>query len=318
MSDFSNPIFHDADKAREWLEARLWPQGPVCPHCGVVDGATAMKGKTARAGLYQCRSCSEQFTVTVGTLYERSHVPLNKWLAATYLMMSSKKGMSALQIGRMISVTYKTAWFMCHRIRESLRDPNAGPLGGEGMIVEADETYVGGKDKNRHASQRRGPVGSSDKEPVVALVERNGRVRSTHTRDVNSKTLRTILYSQLDTQSVLMTDGHRSYPAIGTAFAGHHAVDHSMGEYVRGFAHTNTIESYFAILKRGIMGTFHHVSATHLKRYVGEFDFRYNERSALGVDDMGRFTKSVGGIVGKRLTYRRTDSQQAGAQALQA
>ena len=318
MSDFSNPIFHDADKAREWLEARLWPQGPVCPHCGVVNEATAIKGKTARAGLYQCRACSDQFTVTVGTLYERSHAPLNKWLAATYLMMSSKKGMSALQISRMIGVTYKTSWFLCHRIRESLRDPNAGPLGGAGMTVEADETYVGGKDKNRHANKRRGPVGSSDKEPVVALVEREGRVRSFHVRDVNSKTLRPILTEQIHAASHLMTDTARMYPAFGRHFAQHTMVNHTINEYVRGDAYTNTVESYFAILKRGIVGTFHHVSATHLKRYVGEFDFRYNERIALGVDDMTRFSKSVGGIVGKRLTYRRTDGQPAGSEAIHA
>ncbi len=318
MNDFSNPIFHDADKAREWLEARLWPQGPVCPHCGVVNEATAIKGKTARAGLYQCRACSDQFTVTVGTLYERSHAPLNKWLAATYLMMSSKKGMSALQISRMIDVTYKTAWFMCHRIRESLRDPNAGPLGGKGVTVEADETYVGGKDKNRHANKRQHVPGPSQKEPVVALVERNGRVRSFHVRDVNSKNLRPILTEQLDQSTRLMTDTTWVYKNAGKHFAGHEMVNHGAGEYVRGFAHTNTVEGYFSILKRGITGTFHHVSATHLKRYVGEFDFRYNERKALGVDDMQRFSKAVGGVVGKRLTYRRTDGQQAGAQALQA
>ncbi len=312
MSDFSNPIFHDETKAREWLERRLWPEGPICPKCGVVDQATLMQGKTTRPGLYQCNACREPFTVTVGTLYERSHVPLHKWLGATHLMMASKKGMSALQISRMIGVTYKTAWFLCHRIRESLRETNPSPLGGEGMTVEADETYVGGKDKNRHANKRVGVRGGSQKEAVVALVERQGRVRSTHVRDVNAKTLRIVLTAQLDASTSLMTDEHSGYLGIGRAFASHDRVNHTMGEYVRGDAHTNTVESYFAILKRGIVGTFHHVSPQHLKRYVGEFDFRYNERIALGVTDAMRFEKSIGGIVGKRLTYRRTGGGKDG------
>jgi len=314
MSDFSNPIFHDETKAREWLEARLWPEGSVCRHCGVVNEATLMKGKTTRPGLYQCNACREPFTVTVGTLYERSHVPLHKWLGATHLMMASKKGMSALQISRMIGVTYKTAWFMCHRIRESLRVTDDGQLGGEGVTVEVDETYVGGKESNKHAKKRSGSRGlGAPKEAVVALVERGGRVRSTHVRDVNSKTLKSVLFSQLDPNTALMTDGHRSYPAIGAAFASHQIVDHSMGEYVRGNATTNTVESYFAILKRGVVGTFHHVSAQHLKRYVGEFDFRYNTRTALGYTDAMRFAEAIPGIEGKRLTYRRIGDGQAAA-----
>src|ERR1700676_5217083 len=178
MSNFSNPIFHDETKAREWLEARLWPEGPICPKCGVVGEATLMKGKTTRAGLYQCNACREPFTVTVGTLYERSHIPLHKWLAATHLMMASKKGMSALQISRMLGIGYKSAWFMCHRIRESLRDTKLDtPLGGQNKVVEADEMYVGGKEANKHASKRkhqgRGPVGN---DPPVSLVEREARV----------------------------------------------------------------------------------------------------------------------------------------------
>src|SRR3984885_3344661 len=174
MSDLSNPIFTDEAKARAWLEARIWPNGPICPKCGSVNNATLMKGKTTRPGLYQCNACREPFTVTVNTLYERSHVPLHKWLAATHLMMASKKGMSALQISRMIGVTYKTAWFLCHRIRESLREHNPAPLGGEGMTVEMDETYVGGKEKNKHRAKRNSDhIGGVGKEMVFSLVERD-------------------------------------------------------------------------------------------------------------------------------------------------
>ena len=316
-TSYSNPIFHNEIKAREWLERRLWPEGPICPKCGVVKQATLMRGKSHRAGLYQCNACQEPFTVTVGTLYERSHVPLHKWLAATYLMMSSKKGMSALQISRMIGVTYKTAWFLCHRIRESLRD-SSGPLGGEGKVVEVDETYVGGRDSNRHKSKMKGKTFRSqsvEKEPIVSLVERGGRVRSTHIRDVNIKTLRPILLEQIHAASHVMTDQHAVYPAATRAFAQHSYVNHGLDEYVRGDVSTNTVESYFAILKRGVFGTFHHVSAQHLKRYVGEFDYRYNTRIALGYSDMDRFAESFPGIVGKRLTYRRPRGAEERAQA---
>jgi transposase-like protein len=317
MSDFSNPIFHDADKAREWLEARLWASGPICPHCGVVDQATALKGKSHRPGLYQCNACRSPFSVTVGTLYERSHVPLNKWLGATHLMMASKKGMSALQISRMIGVTYKTAWFMCHRIRESLREHNPAPLGGEGMTVEADETYVGGKEKNKHKAKRDAQhIGGVGKEMVFSLVERGGRVRSQHMTDISATNLRPILKAQLvdADKTRLMTDGEGQYRLIAPMFKSHGVVNHGIGEYVRGDIHSNTVESYFAILKRGVVGTFHHVSAQHLKRYVGEFDYRYNTRKALGFTDAQRFDLSIPGIVGKRLTYRRTSgSAQAAA-----
>jgi transposase-like protein len=307
-TDYTNPIFHDETKARAWLQARLWPHGPICPKCGVVNEATLMQGKTTRAGLYQCNACREPFSVTVGTLYERSHVPLHKWLAATHLMMASKKGMSALQISRMIGVTYKTAWFLCHRIRESLRETSPSPLGGEGQVVEVDETYVGGKDANRHKSQMKGKgfrAQSVEKEPVVSLVERGGRVRSFHVPSVSSKNLGPILYEQIHHTSHLMTDSSTIYPKIGEQFAAHSAVNHTIDEYVRGDASTNSVESYFAILKRGVFGTFHHISAQHLKRYVGEFDYRYNTRAALGYSDMDRFAASFPGIVGKRLTYRR-------------
>jgi len=307
MSDLSNPIFHDETAAREWLEARLWGNGRMCPHCGVVDQSTLMHGKSHRPGLYQCNACREPFTVTVGTLYERSKVPLTKWLAATHLMMASKKGMSALEIGRLLGLSKKTAWFLCHRIRESLRETNpTEPLGGEGKIVEADETYVGGKAKNRHVSKRGvGGQGGSGKEAVVALVERQGRVRSQHVATVSGGTLKQILWAQIDRKSYLMTDSNNAYQAVGINFAGHETVNHTIDEYVRGNAHTNTIEGYFSILKRGVIGTFHHVSQAHLKRYLAEFDFRYNERAGLGVNDAERMAKSIPGIVGKRLTYRR-------------
>lgn len=308
MSDLSNPIFHDETKAREWLEARIWPDGPICPHCGTVGNATLMKGKTTRPGLYQCNACREPFTVTVGTLYERSHIPLNKWLAATYLLMASKKGVSANQISRMLGLPYKTAWFMCHRIRESLRPntPDDGPLGGKNKVVEADETYVGGK-----AANRKNHI--PPKEIVLSLVERGGKVRSRHVADVTGKTLREAIVTQVDRTSYLMTDEATVYPKIGDEFAGHGTVNHSTEEYVRAyFWHTNTVEGYFSILKRGITGVYHHVSKEHLHRYLAEFDFRYNERAALGVNDAERMSKSIAGIRGRRLTYRRTNQANNG------
>jgi len=308
MSDFSNPIFHDETKAREWLEARLWANGRPCPHCGVVDQSTLMQGKSTRPGVYQCNACRKPFSVTVGTLYERSHVPLNKWLAATHLLMSSKKGMSALQVGRMLGLSKKTAWFLCHRIRESLRENVLPPVGGEGQTVEMDETFVGGKEKNKHKSKRtQGANGGVGKEAVFALVQRGGHVRSHHVANVGAKTLRPILEAQIAdaSKTKLMTDGEGQFRIVAAMFASHETVNHGIGEYVRGEAHTNTIEGYFSILKRGIVSTYHHVINILLKRYLAEFDFRYNERSALGVNDAERMSKSIPGIVGKRLTYRR-------------
>ena len=308
-NELRNPAFQDETKAREWLEGHLWPNGPVCPHCGVVNEATEIGGEkhTHRAGLYMCNACRKQFTVTVGTVFERSHVPLNKWLMATFLMCASKKGMSAHQLHRMLGVTYKTAWFMCHRIREAMREGKFGPIGGEGKTVEADETYVGGREKNKHGWKRKADnIGGVGKEAVFALVERGGKVRSQHVADVTARTLRPILEEQLAdaNKTKFMTDGEGQYRILAGMFASHEAVNHGIGEYVRGDAHTNTIEGYFSILKRGITGTYHHVSAEHLKRYLCEFDFRYNERSALDVTDQERAAKALKGIVGKRLTYR--------------
>jgi transposase-like protein len=281
MSDLSNPIFHDEAKAREWLEARLWANGPICPKCGTVDEATLMKGKSHRPGLYQCNACREPFTVTVGTLYERSKVPLHKWLAATHLMMASKKGMSALQVGRLLGLSKKTSWFLCHRIRESLRETAPDMLGSK---------------------RNSGNIGGKGKEAVFALVERGGKVRSHHVPDVTAKTLRSVLDAQIAEDTQTMSDDGGSRPRHGSP--SHQSVNHSIGEYVRGDVHTNTIEGYFSIMKRGIVGTYHHVSQKHLRRYLAEFDFRYNERMALGVGDAERMSRSISGIVGKRLTYK--------------
>lgn len=300
MADLDARHLHNEAAARRYLEALRWTQGPVCPHCGTMGEAY----ETSKEGVYRCgaKECRKDFTVTIGTIFERSHIPLHKWLMAFHLMCASKKGMSANQLHRMLGVTYKTAWFMAHRIRQSMRDGNPGPLGGANKVIEADETYVGGKAKNRAFKAPR------PKEAVFALVERDGKVLSTHVARVNAKTLRPILVKAASRKSYLMTDESVIYPKIGAEFAGHGTVNHSIDEYVRGgFWHTNTVENYFSILKRGITGTYHHVSEAHLKRYLGEFDFRYNEREALGIDDHARTVKAIKGAEGKRLTYRQAD-----------
>ncbi|MGH6889658.1 MAG: IS1595 family transposase [Rhizomicrobium sp.] len=303
----SSKIFHDETAAREWLERRIWKDGRVCPHCGALDASTLLKGKSTRPGLYQCNACREPFTVTVGTLYERSKIPLHKWLAATQLHMSSKKGMSALQIGRMLGISPKSSWFLMHRIRESLRETDLAILGGEGKTVEKDETFVGGLEKNKHRKNRKHVgTGGAGKEAVFSLVERGARVRSRRVPSVSAKNPRPILFEQVHCDSMLMTDQTAPSKQLGCEWGNHQSVNHSIGEYVRGVAHTNTIEGYFSVLKRGIVGTYHHVSPQHLKRYFAGFDYRYNERSALEVDDRLRMEKSIPGIVGRRLTYRRT------------
>jgi transposase-like protein len=303
MNALTDRIYNDENAAREHLEAIRWPDGPICPHCGSVNNAKRLEGKAARPGLLNCRDCRKQFSVTVGTVFERSKIPLTKWLACSYLMASSKKGISSHQIHRTLGITYKTAWFMTHRLREAMRDTSTDKLGGEGTsgIVEADETYVGPKAK--------GPKGRrknyANKQAVVALVERKGRIRAHTIKRVTAATLKPILEKQISPTARLMTDGAGFYSVIGQGFASHETVNHALGEYVRGEVSTNTIEGFFGILKRGLRGIYQHVGEEHLNRYVNEFAFRYNNRVALDVNDAERAQLLLEGISGKRLTYRQ-------------
>jgi transposase-like protein len=296
--------FNGEDQARVFLECLRWPKGVVCPHCGKIGSAYRLKptsnGKThVRHGVWKCSSCNKQFTVTIGTIFEDSHIPLSKWLLAYYLLCSSKKGMSAHQLHRMLGVTYKSAWFMAHRIRYSMRsEPLRSKLKG---IVEVDETYVGGKQKG---PGRPGP--ESNKSPVVSLVERRGRVRSFPIGRVTSNNLREVMTGNIRPSAKIMTDDFKSYDFVRTNFASHDVIDHSEGKYVRRagrrFIHTNTAENFFSILKRGVTGIYHHWSKHHLHRYLSEFDFRYNAR---GITDGERTTRAIRGAEGKRLTYRQ-------------
>jgi transposase-like protein len=302
-SIFNRPHFHDEAAAFAKLESIVWPNGPVCPHCGGTERSyplNGVKGKNGlvRLGLKKCGQCRGQFTVRKNTVFESSHVPLHIWFQAAFLMCSSKKGVSSNQLHRTLGVTLKTAWFMSMRLREAMRVMKMDLIGGEDKFVEADETFVGAKARNR--AYREPPP----KEAVMALVERGGRVASYHVPNVTAATLKPLIADAISKDSHFRTDESGVYWEIGEQFASHRTVVHSINEYVRGDAHTNTIEGYFSILKRGIYGVYQHVSEHHLKRYLAEFDFRYNQRIALGIDDQQRMEVALQGIVGKRLTYR--------------
>jgi transposase-like protein len=301
MENIYQSHFQNEEAAREKLESIRWPDGAECPHCGLIN-ATKLEGKAHRKGVYQCNKCREQFTVTVGTVFERSKVPLHKWLLANHLMCASKKGVSAHQLHRMLGVTYKTAWFMAHRLREAMKD-DGSPLGGEGSVIEADETYIG-KDKSQPFS--RTPIRNMNK--VVSLIDRTtGRAVSFHvTHNLTAEAVAQILFTHVDRKSDLVTDEAKHYIRPGWSFASHQTVNHRIGEYVRGNITTNTIEGFFGIFKRGMKGIYQHCGSQHLHRYLAEFDFRYSHRKDCGFNDADRAAAVLKGIAGKRLTYRRT------------
>jgi transposase-like protein len=299
----SAPQFQTEAGAFAYVEARLWPNGPICHHCGERERIGRLQGKSTRAGLYKCYRCRKPFTVRMGTIFESSHLPLHLWLQVIHLMCASKKGIASRQVQRMLQCSMKTAWFLTHRIREAMNE-NPGvfysPLGGAGATIKTDVTYVGGKAENRAY----GPI--PPKQAVTTLVERGGAVRSFHIPNVTASTLHNIVGLHAHRDRRFMTDEAPTYMLFGWNFASHGTVRHSDKEYVRGDVHTNTAEGYFSILKRGIFGVYHHVSEAHLKRYLCEFDFRYTHRIARGVDDVKRADLALEGVKGKRLTYRTT------------
>ena len=302
-ADLTNPIFNDETAAREYLEAQRWPDAVSCPKCGSLDGITKMQGKSHRPGLFNCNACRKPFSVTVGTVYERSHIPLHKWLLATHLMTASKKGMSAHQIHRMLGITYKSAWFMCHRIREAMKPTETEPMGGEGKTVEVDETYIGQK-----VGYTKGQ-GSGHKHAVLTLVERGGSARSFHIDKATAADIVPIVQKNIAKESRFMTDEARFYWKVGNEFLVHGSVAHKKGIYAIGTIHTNTVEGFYSIFKRGMKGIYQHCGEQHLHRYLAEFDFRYSHRAKLGVNDKERAEKALKGIVGKRLTYRRINER---------
>lgn len=300
--DLTAKRFNDEDAAREYLESIRWPNGPVCPHCGCIGRASRLEGESHRKGLLFCGDCRKQFSVTVGTVFERSKIKLNKWILAAHLMCASKKAMSAHQIHRMLGITYKSAWFMCHRLREAMSGHGPGLLGSNGGTVEVDETFWGNK-KPKGSKGR----GYEHKMKIVSLVDRDGEKRSFHVPRVTAATLRPILEQHICQTATINTDEFRAYKTLAPLFNKHEIVTHSKGEYARGKAYTNTVECSFSLLKRGLIGTFHHVGEQHLQRYVTEFDFRWNNRIALGVDDVARAETLLGQVGGKRLTYATSD-----------
>jgi len=314
MSVLNRPYFYDEAAAFEHVEAILWPNGPVCPKCGSVEKPYSLKGVRSKAskknpegvvrhGLYKCSDCRAQFTVRMGTIFEESHLPLHKWLQAIHLLCSSKKGISSHQLHRVLECTYKTAWFLSHRIREAMRSDDFTPMGGAGKTVEVDETYVG-RLAGMPKQGRRGHV-SDFKNTVLTLVERGGKARSFHIDYASVARILPIVNANIAKETAMMTDEHRAYPRVMKDFASHEVVNHSKDEYVRGTVHTNTVEGYYSIFKRGMKGVYQHCAEHHLHRYLAEFDFRYSNRSAMGVEDSARAVIALMGAKGKRLTYRR-------------
>jgi len=303
MSIYSEPQFHNEEAAYAFVEARIWPNGPVCPRCGTTERVGKLQGKSTRIGTYKCYECRKPFTVKIGTIFESSHVPLHKWLQAIFLIAASKKGISANQLHRTLGVTLKTAWFMGHRIREAMKSGGIlEPMGGLGRVVEVDETYIG-HDKSK--PQRRG---FAHKFKVLSLVDRkSGQSRSVVIEDTKLATILPILKANIDKDTTLVTDEAAQYSRMRKHFIDHEFVCHSAGEYGRGDIHTNTIEGFFSIFKRGMKGVYQHCNEKHLHRYLAEFDFRYSNRAALEVDDRERAERLVKGVVGKRLTYETTN-----------
>jgi transposase-like protein len=311
-SIFDAPHLQDEAAAYAYVEARIWRNGRVCPKCGVVDKSGALKGKSTRIGVYKCYACRKPFTVKIGTIFEDSHVPMHLWLQAIVLMCSSKKGISSNQLHRVLGVTLRTAWHMSHRIRLAMAPHGDvfGPIGGEGKTIEIDETYIGTREgkydgwelTNAGWRHKGGPTAS--KIPVITLVERGGIACSIKAENVTAAELRRIVFAHADTRSHLMTDQANAYRAIGRQFASHETVNHSQDEWVRGKAHTNTVEGFYSIFKRGMRGIYQHCDERHLHRYLAEFDFRYSNRVALGIEDNERTDRAIMAVTGKRLSYR--------------
>ena len=302
MSILSAEYFHDEAKAYEFVESRIWNCGPVCPHCKARDRISKMKGKSTRIGTYKCYHCRKPFTVKVGTIFESSHIPLRLWLQAIFLLSSSKKGISSNQLHRTLGVTLKSAWFMSHRIREAMRSGGLGPMGGSGGIVEIDETFIGYKGDKKQTRK-----GYAHRNAVLTLVSRGGEARSFHIDDAN-RDIMPIVRENLAQEAKVVTDDAGYYRAMDKEYL-HAFVNYSTGQYGRGEIHTNTVEGYYSIFKRGMKGVYQHCSEKHLHRYLAEYDFRYSQRVKLGVNDEQRAEKALKGVVGKRLTYRPSDRE---------
>lgn len=316
MSVLSAKHFHDEKAAYKYVEKHIWADGRACPHCGVLDRSKPLKGKSTRIGVYKCYECRKPFTVKVGTIFESSHIKLHIWLQAIFLISSSKKGVSSNQLHRVLGITLKSAWFLSHRIRAAMADGHLPPMGGDGGIVEADETYYGNKagppptlnSFGRPYPKGKGGAKRAHKRAIVSLVERGGNVRSFHVDRADKVTVAQIVTDHVAKEAALFTDESRLYTGADAHVSSHETIHHASGEYARGIVNTNTVEGYFSIFKRGMKGVYQHCNEKHLHRYLSEFDFRYNNRVGLGYNDEDRATALLKGIVGKRLTYERTQT----------